>query len=84
VLSTIAANHTKGLVAAHHGLTSSLISGYHLAFLTSATTVTVGIALAFVLLRPRSQRPALQLAPAPGPSDHATVRANHQMEPRAA
>jgi EmrB/QacA subfamily drug resistance transporter len=34
VLSTLAANHTKGLIADHHGLATSLISGYHLAFLT--------------------------------------------------
>jgi EmrB/QacA subfamily drug resistance transporter len=32
VLSTVAANHTKGLLAADHGLTSSLIDGYQLAF----------------------------------------------------
>jgi hypothetical protein len=37
VLSTIAANHTKALVADDHGLTSSLISGYQLAFLAGAS-----------------------------------------------
>src|SRR5256714_539672 len=57
VLSTIAANHTKGLVAAHHDLTSSLISGYQLAFVTGALTIAVGIVLAFVLLR-RGRPPA--------------------------
>ncbi len=65
VLSTVAANHTKGLLAAHHGVTSSLISGYHLAFLVGAAAVVTGIALAFLLLRPRSEEPDLQLAPAP-------------------
>jgi len=61
VLSTVAANHTKGLVAAHHHLTSSLISGYQLAFVTGAVTIAAGIVLAFVLLRPGAA-PAPQLA----------------------
>ncbi len=65
VLSTIAANRTKGLLAAHHGVTSSLIGGYHLAFLAGAATIATGIALAAVLLRARPARPGLQLAPAP-------------------
>ena len=42
VLSTIAANHTKGLLAAHHRLTTSLIGGYHVAFLTGAATIGAG------------------------------------------
>jgi EmrB/QacA subfamily drug resistance transporter len=62
VLSTLAANHTKGLLSAHHGLTSSLIDGYQLAFLTGAVTIAAGIALAFVLLRPRVPRADVQLA----------------------
>ena len=71
VLSTIAANRTKGLLSAHQGLTSSLISGYHLAFLVGAATIAAGIVLAFVLLRPRraragaptGQRPPRQTTP---------------------
>jgi hypothetical protein len=62
VLSTIAANHTKGLVSSHHGLTSSLIGGYHVAFLVGAAAIAVGIALAFLLLRPRDTQAELQLA----------------------
>ncbi len=62
VLSTIAANRTKGLLSAHRGLTSSLIGGYHLAFLVGATTIIVGIGLAVALLRPRQAQPGLQLA----------------------
>jgi EmrB/QacA subfamily drug resistance transporter len=65
VLSTLAANHTKGLVADDHGLTSSLIDGYQLAFLTGAATIAVGIGLAFVLLRPRAPQAALSLAGSP-------------------
>jgi hypothetical protein len=67
VLSTIAANRTKGLITAHQGLTTSLIGGYHLAFLVAATTVTVGVLLAFVLLQPRREEPGLQLAGTPAP-----------------
>jgi EmrB/QacA subfamily drug resistance transporter len=62
VLSTIAANESKGLLAAHHGVTGALLSGYHLAFLLGAATIATGIALALVLLRPRAARPALQIA----------------------
>jgi hypothetical protein len=62
VLSTIAANHTKGLVASHHGAIASLISGYQLAFVAGAATITVGALLGVALLRPRSTRPELQLA----------------------
>ena len=52
VLSTLAANHTKGLLSAHHGLASSLIGGYQMAFLIGAATIAVGTALAIALLRP--------------------------------
>jgi MFS family permease len=62
VLSTLAANHTKGMLAEQHGLASSLIDGYQLAFLTGAGTIAIGIALAVVLLRPGT--PQLGLTPA--------------------
>jgi EmrB/QacA subfamily drug resistance transporter len=62
VLSTIAANHTKGMLSADHGLTSSLLGGYHVAFLTGAAAIGAGILLAFVLLRPRRPQTELQLA----------------------
>jgi EmrB/QacA subfamily drug resistance transporter len=54
VLSTLAANHTKGLLSAHEGLTSSLIGGYQMAFLIGAATIAVGTAVAIALLRPRA------------------------------
>jgi hypothetical protein len=57
------------LVTAHHALTSSLISGYHLAFLTGAGTIAAGIVLAFALLRPRPTRRRLQPAPASATGD---------------
>ena len=74
VLSTIAANHTKGLLAAGHGLTSSLLGGYHVAFIVGAGTITTGIVLALVLLRPRRARPELGLAELPA-SDEAPLPA---------
>jgi EmrB/QacA subfamily drug resistance transporter len=84
VLSTIAANHTKGLVSAHHGLTTSLISGYHVAFLTGAGVIATGIVLAFVLLAPsRTAQPELQLAEA-ADSDATTLPANFDIERTAA
>jgi EmrB/QacA subfamily drug resistance transporter len=73
VLSTIAANRTKGLLSAHHGLTNSLIGGYHLAFLTGAATIAAGILVAFALLRPRHARPELHLADAPARDDAETA-----------
>src|SRR3954469_2175562 len=80
VLSTLAANQTKGLVSAHHGVTSSLIDGYQVAFLTGAVAIATGIALAFALLRPRAPRPELQVAPT---TAHDTAL-NLEMEQRAA
>jgi EmrB/QacA subfamily drug resistance transporter len=56
VLSTVAANQTKSMLADDHGLTSSLLSGYHLGFVAGAITILAGIALAFALLRPRPPR----------------------------
>jgi MFS family permease len=68
VLSTVATNHTKSLLSSHHGLTSSLISGYHLAFLIAAGATLAAIVLAFWLLTPRTARPELQLADEPAPA----------------
>jgi EmrB/QacA subfamily drug resistance transporter len=65
ILSTVAADHTKGLLADDVGLTSALIGGYHVAFLVGAVTIAAGIVLAFALLRPRNPRRELQLAEAP-------------------
>ena len=84
VLSTIAANHTKGLLAAHHGLTTSLISGYHVAFLVGAAVIAIGIVLAFALLQPaRTEQPELQLA-RDAQNDTTTLPANFEIERNAA
>ena len=57
VLSTIAANHTKELLSTDHGLTSSLVDGYQLAFITGAVVIGAGIVLALLLLRPSNPQP---------------------------
>ncbi len=62
VLSTLATNHTKGLVAEGHGVTNSLIDGYQLAFLAGAGAIAIGIALAFALLRPHTPQRVLNAA----------------------
>jgi EmrB/QacA subfamily drug resistance transporter len=58
VLSTVAANHTQGLLSDGNGLTSSLLGGYHVAFLAGAVAILAGIALAMALLRPRDPQSA--------------------------
>jgi MFS family permease len=85
VLSTIAANHTKGLLATHHGLTSSLISGYHVAFLAGAGVIATGIVLAFVLLRPAAaEQSELRLAEPAATSDTTSLPINADIERTAA
>ena len=66
VLGTIATTHSRALVASHHPLTASLISGYHLAFAVGAGCVAVGIVLAFALLRP--ERSGLETDARPMPA----------------
>jgi EmrB/QacA subfamily drug resistance transporter len=57
VLSTIATNHTNELLSTDHGLTSSLVDGYQLAFITGAAVIGSGIVLALALLRPGKPQP---------------------------
>ncbi len=54
VLGTIATNHSKTLEAQGHALSSSLISGYHLAFTIGAASIAVGIVTALAVLRTRT------------------------------
>jgi EmrB/QacA subfamily drug resistance transporter len=63
VLSTIAVNQTKSALSAHHAVTASLISGYHVAFLIGAGAIATGSALALLLLRPRAPRAQLAVVP---------------------
>ena len=81
MLSTLAATHTKSLIAAHQGHISALIGGYQVAFLVGAAAISVGLVLALILLRPRVARPDLQLADAP---DEADAFITHELESEAA
>jgi MFS family permease len=84
VLSTLATDHTKALLASHHDLTTSLISGYRVAFLIGAAAITIGIALALALLRPRRAQLELQLAGAAGADEPAPFHTRLEMEHEAA
>jgi EmrB/QacA subfamily drug resistance transporter len=84
VLSTIASNHTKGLLAAHHGVTASLLGGYHVAFIVGAATIAAGIMLALGLLRTRGARPDLELVVAADGDTDAVRRFAPDTEPEAA
>ena len=64
VLSTIAADHTQGLLSDGTGTTSALIGGYHVAFLAGAIAIVAGIVLATTLLRPRDPKLAEERVPA--------------------
>jgi EmrB/QacA subfamily drug resistance transporter len=57
VLGTIATNHTKALAAQHHGIITSLISGYHVAFVIGAVSVVTGIVTALLVLRSPATTP---------------------------
>jgi EmrB/QacA subfamily drug resistance transporter len=76
VLSTVAANHTKALLADGDGATSALLGGYHVAFVAGALVIATGIVLAFALLRPRD--PQLQVADAPAERIRPTVALENQ------
>ncbi len=68
VLGTIATDHSKALVAQHHALASSLVSGYHLAFAIGAVSIVAGIGTALAVLRtpqaPVAAQPAIDPEPA--------------------
>jgi EmrB/QacA subfamily drug resistance transporter len=80
VLGTVATNHTKALVATHHGLAESLVSGYHFAFVIGAACVSAGILTAVAVLR--SRRPSADAEPAS--SGYAADRAEAEGQPQAA
>jgi hypothetical protein len=69
------------MLADHHAFTASVISGYHVAFITGAAAIAVGIVLAFALLKPTDTRPGLQLA---ADADTAHPRAHLDLEQQAA
>jgi MFS family permease len=82
VLSTVASNHTKSLLADGHGVADSLIGGYQVAFIAGAAAIAAGVALAFRLLRPAG--PRLELAESPAGVERDRVPAGIAIEERAA
>ena len=74
VLGTVATNHTKALVAEHHALADSLVSGYHFAFVIGAACVSAGILTALAVLRTRGGSAATQQVS----DDYATNEAEGQ------
>jgi MFS family permease len=54
ILSTFATNHSNSLLASHHALLPSLLSGYRLAYVLAIGSVLVGVVVAVALLRSRS------------------------------
>ncbi|MDE3131285.1 MAG: MFS transporter [Acidobacteriota bacterium] len=50
ILSTFATNHTSSLLAAHHALVPSLLSGYRLAYVLGIGSVLIGVVVAVALL----------------------------------
>ncbi|MFL5864961.1 MAG: MFS transporter [Solirubrobacteraceae bacterium] len=66
VLGTIATNHSKALLAQHHGVAESLVSGYHLAFAIGALSVVAALAIATAVLRtPRAEHEEHVTEPVP-------------------
>ncbi len=59
-LGTIATDHTKALSADGSPLASALTGGYHLAYLVAAGCVSLGVLVAFLMLRPPA-RPLAQV-----------------------
>jgi len=59
VLGTIATSHSRALELAHRSLASSLVSGYHIAYVIGAASVVSGIVITFLVLRrPEASAPA--------------------------
>ena len=84
VLGTVAANHTKSLLAGHDGFVSSLLGGYHLAFSLGAVSVALGILVALLVLRPARARIQLELAEAPDPGPDTPFTTDFEPERQAA
>ncbi len=84
LLGTIATTHTRTLLHQHDTLTTSLLGGYHLAFVAGAVSIAAGILVALVLMRPRQARPALALTPRPSGAPEGALAAELQTERTAA
>ncbi len=78
VLGTVATNHSKALIAAHHPVVDSLVSGYHFAFVIGAACVSAGILTALAVLRSRAAPAASQPASGEEPSYADAIEAESQ------
>jgi len=58
VLSTFATNHSNALIAAHHAVDASLISGYRLAYVIAIFSVLFGVGVALTTMRSRQTNEA--------------------------
>jgi MFS family permease len=67
LLGTIATNHSKALAAHGAGVASSLIGGYHLAFVIGASSIAVGMITALAVLRTRAEPPPTVVTAEPDP-----------------
>jgi EmrB/QacA subfamily drug resistance transporter len=80
VLGTVATNRSKTLIAAHHPVVDSLVSGYHFAFVIAAACVSAGILTALGVLRSRAASAAVQ----PASGDYAADPSEGQGQPQVA
>jgi EmrB/QacA subfamily drug resistance transporter len=80
VLGTVATNHSKTLIAAHHPVVDSLVSGYHFAFVIAAACVSAGILTALGVLRTRAATTSVQ----PASGDYAADPSEAQGQPQVA
>jgi hypothetical protein len=86
VLGTLATERSQTLAAHGHSVASSLLGGYHMAFVIGIACVLVGIVVAFTLLRGYGTRRAAATAEA-GPlrlASRRIVRAAHDLGREAA
>jgi EmrB/QacA subfamily drug resistance transporter len=67
VLGTIATSHSKALALAHRSLASSLVSGYHIAYVIGAVSVLAGIVITLLVLRRPDARAAARASTYPDP-----------------
>jgi len=61
VLSTFATNHSNALLATHHAVDASLVSGYRLAYAIAIVSVLVAVGVALTMMRSRQTAPSAVL-----------------------
>lgn len=74
----------RALLTQHRPLASSLVSGYHLAFVIGALCVATGIVLALALLRARKTPVEVRSMPSGETSDDLVLEGRLEIERQAA